>query len=143
MRACTQCGKCCIKYGDAGLGSASDEEIRMWRRYRPDVLRYTDALGDLWLSPTTGEEMPRCPWLRKLPRQEKYICRIHELRPDCCHGYPVNIDQMLRDGCEMLEPGDLDRSLEDLQRDLQALRGSSDPPSAQYGRRQIRGNGRR
>ena len=51
--------------------------------------------------------MLRCPWLRKLPNQEKYICRIYHDRPDDCRHYPVNIDQMISDDCEMLERRDL------------------------------------
>jgi len=28
------------------------------------------------------------PIIRKLPNREKYKCRIYELRPDVCRGYP-------------------------------------------------------
>lgn len=46
--------------------------------------------------------MKRCPWLRKLPNQGKYICRIYFDRPEDCKHYPVTIDQMLKDDCDML-----------------------------------------
>jgi len=26
--------------------------------------------GDLWISPKTGEDLTRCPWLRKLPKNK-------------------------------------------------------------------------
>ena len=50
--------------------------------------------------------MLRCPWLRKLPNQEKYICRIFYDRPNHCSYYPVTIDEMVREECEMLEVQD-------------------------------------
>lgn len=128
VQPCNQCGKCCLKYSaGSGLGSATEEELELWRENRPDILDYTDeSLPDLWISPRTGEETNRCPWLRKLPLKEKYKCRIHDLRPNTCHYYPINIDQMIRDGCEMLEDGDLEKSREELQLELASLRNASD-----------------
>lgn len=63
--------------------------------------------GKIWISPTTGKQMLRCPWLRKLPGQDKYGCRIYLDRPDECKHYPTTVSEMIRDGCEMLEPRDL------------------------------------
>jgi Fe-S-cluster containining protein len=121
MRPCTQCGKCCEKYGaGSGLGSATEADLERLD-YRPDVLRYI-SLGDLWISPVTGEETRRCPWLRKLPNQDKFKCRIHDVRPDVCRNYPVDVEQMIRDGCEMLEEADLTKPRAQLQRELKRLR---------------------
>jgi Fe-S-cluster containining protein len=97
----------------------------MWEAERPEVLDYTDdMLRDLWISPVTGEEMNRCPWLRKLPMKEKYKCRIHKVRPEICRGYPVDIEQMANDCCEMLEDGDITKSREELILELQKLRNA-------------------
>ena len=71
--------------------------------------------------------MGRCPWLRKLPGQEKYICRIYYDRPDDCKHYPVDIEQMVRDECEMLEPRDLVRP-EQAQEKLDRIMADSRPP---------------
>lgn len=71
--------------------------------------------------------MVRCPWLRKLPGQSKYICRIYHDRPEDCRHYPVDIDQMVRDECEMLEPRDL-ANPKKAQRDLDVLMSDSRPP---------------
>ena len=71
--------------------------------------------------------MVRCPWLRKLPNQNKYICRIYYDRPDDCKYYPVNIDQMVRDECEMLEARDLPNPKQ-AQRALDNLMADSRPP---------------
>lgn len=127
MRQCTQCGKCCLKYSaGSGLGSATDQDLLIWETERPEILNYTDFLGDLWISPVTGEEMNRCPWLRKLPKKEKYKCRIHGVRPETCRFYPVDIDQMIKDGCEMLEDGDLDKPRNQLLAELHLLRNATE-----------------
>ena len=75
----------------------------------------------------TGEQMKRCPWLRKLPNQEKYICRIYHNRPDDCKHYPVTVDQMFKDECEMLEVKDL-KNPKQAQRTLDGLMSDSRPP---------------
>ena len=124
MKLCTQCGKCCLKYSSgSGLGSATVRDILMWEAERPEVLDYTDdILRDLWISPITGEEMNRCPWLRKLPKKKKYKCKIHKVRPETCRGYPVDIEQMVNDCCEMFEDGDFAKSHKELTLELQKLR---------------------
>ena len=73
--------------------------------------------------------MVRCPWLRKLPNQEKYICRIYYDRPNDCRYYPVTIDEMVRDGCEMLEARDT-ANPKQAQRTLDNLMADSRPPFA-------------
>ena len=121
MRPCTRCGKCCENYGDGLLGSATEADLQRLEN-RPDVLRYLDALGDFWISPITHDDMHRCPWLRKLPNQATFKCRIHDVRPDICRNYPVSIDQMIKDGCEMLEEADLEKPRDQLERELRELR---------------------
>lgn len=125
MKDCNQCGKCCTRYGGGDL-SASAGEIDWWENHRPDIFSYVGD-GKIWTSPVTGKQMPRCPWLRKLPKQNKYICRIYYDRPDECRHYPVNIDQMIRDECEMLEARDLDNPKR-AQRTLDELMADSRPP---------------
>lgn len=118
MRQCIQCGKCCLKYSaNSGLGCATEKDFKLWKKHRPDILAYADC-SDLWVSPVTGEEMDRCPWLRKLPNKDKYKCRIYEARPEVCRNYPRSIEQMIKDGCGMLEDGDLDKPLSQLEAEL-------------------------
>ena len=101
VKECNQCGKCCTKYSNGGL-SASASEIELWANFRPDIYSYVSD-GKIWMSPDTGKPLELCPWLRKLPNQSKYICDIYDDRPDDCKYYPVTIDQMVEDECEMLE----------------------------------------
>ena len=126
MKDCNQCGKCCTHYGNGGL-SASADEIDSWENNRPDIAAYVSD-GKIWISPATGKQMTRCPWLRKLPGQEKFICRIYFDRPDDCKHYPVTIEQMVRDECEMLDARDL-LNPRKAQVDLDKLMSDSRPPT--------------
>ena len=125
MKNCNQCGKCYTLYANGGL-SASASEIDWWETHRPEISSYVSG-GKIWISPVIGKQMLRCPWLRKLPNQKKYFCRIYYDRPDDCKFYPVSIDQMIRDECEMLEPRDL-ANPKKAQRDLDNLMADSRPP---------------
>jgi len=114
-----------VHYGGGGL-SASASEIDRWETNRPEIARYVSG-GKIWISPVTGEQMVRCPWLRKLPGQDTYICRIYFDRPDDCRYYPVSIDDMVRDECEMLEARDL-ANPKQAQKSLDILMADSRPP---------------
>ena len=59
------------------------------------------------MDPDTGKQLELCPWLKKMPNENKYTCDIYYDRPDDCKFYPVNIDDMIKDECEMLEAGDI------------------------------------
>jgi len=105
---CKQCGNCCRNLYDAFSTCVSDEDIQMWQRAgRHDILEWvspiqlgTHFVYDIWISPVTGEDVQRCPWLRKLPKQDKYICRIHDLKPEHCRAYPRSRKHALRTGCK-------------------------------------------
>ena len=125
MKDCNQCGKCCTLYANGGL-SASESDIESWETYRPDIAAYARG-GKIWIDPGSGQPMLRCPWLQKVPNQEQYLCRIYTDRPDDCRYYPVDIDQMSRDECEMLEPRDL-ANPDKAQRQLDDLMADSRPP---------------
>jgi Fe-S-cluster containining protein len=125
MKECNQCGKCCTKYSNGGL-SASANEIEYWDNFRPDIYRYVSD-GKIWVNPDTGKQIELCPWLRKLPDQNKYTCNIYYDRPDDCKYYPVTIEQMVKDECEMLEPQDL-LKLKQAQKTLDKLMADSRPP---------------
>lgn len=105
VKECNQCGKCCTNYSNGGL-SASESEIDFWENHRPDIHRYVSD-GKIWMNPDTGEQLELCPWLRKLPNQNKTICDIYDDRPDDCKYYPTTIAEMIKDECEMLEVQDL------------------------------------
>jgi len=55
---------------------------------------------DIWINPKTGDDVLRCPWLRKLPNQDKYICRIHDVKPEHCRKYPRSRQHAEEIGCK-------------------------------------------
>ncbi len=105
---CKQCGSCCLNLNDAFETCASEEDILIWEKEgRVDILEWVDPIPlgddqfvyDIWISPKTGDGVPRCPWLRKLPKREKYICRIHEAKPQHCREYPRSRKHAEETGC--------------------------------------------
>lgn len=125
MKDCNQCGKCCTKYSDGGL-SASADEIELWEFFRPEISDYVSR-GKIWMDPSSGEQLSLCPWLRKVPGQAKYTCDIYFDRPEDCKVYPVTIEQMVADECEMLEVQDL-RNPKKAQKTLDKIMLDSRPP---------------
>lgn len=97
---CIQCGHCCLNLNDSYCTSAHEEDILRWKEEgRLDILEYVMA-GDLWVSPRTGRDVDRCPWLRKLPKKNKYICKIHDTKPKHCREYPKSKKHALKTGCK-------------------------------------------
>ena len=126
MKNCNSCGKCCETAGNGGL-SASAEEIDWWEAHRPDIFRYVQG-EKIWIDPATGEYFARCPWLHSSPHGKKFSCEIYDDRPEDCRHYPVNIAQMVRDDCEMLERHDLVNRVR-AQKKLDTIMIDSRPPA--------------
>lgn len=110
--------------------SASSEEIDWWETHRPDIARYVQG-EKIWVNPENGEYFARCPWLQMSPDGKKFICDIYEDRPEDCRHYPVDIDQMVRDDCEMLERRDL-IDVRRAQKKLDSLMIDSRPPAGRW-----------
>tara|TARA_R110002074_G_scaffold377572_2_gene555087 strand:- start:209 stop:595 length:387 start_codon:yes stop_codon:yes gene_type:complete len=125
MKDCNQCGKCCVKYSNGGL-SVSKSEIALWEIFNPDIYQFVSD-GKIWIDPKTGKQIEQCPWLRKIPNQKKYTCDIYYDRPDDCKFYPVTIEQMEKDECEMLDVQDLEKPKQ-AQIKLDKLMEDSRPP---------------
>jgi Fe-S-cluster containining protein len=107
---CEQCGKCCRNIVGAYCTSLAEEDIVLWRKEgRDDILEWVrfiplgpepdQAIADAWFNPRTGDEVKRCPWLRKLPHKNKYICRIHDVKPKHCRDYPTSNECAGEAGC--------------------------------------------
>jgi Fe-S-cluster containining protein len=109
---CKQCGHCCLNLSDAFQTSVSQKDVDMWRaKGRFDILEWVCPIPigeghyayDIWISPKTGEDVWRCPWLRKLPKQDKYICRIHDVKPEHCRQYPRSKEHAEKTGCKVFK----------------------------------------
>lgn len=126
MKPCTQCGKCCINYSDGGL-TASQDDLDFWEADRPHIYQYVKN-NELWFDPETGQQLNLCPFLLK-SEANLYSCGIYHDRPEDCRFYPVTIDQMVQDECEMLEQSDL-KNTRRAQIKLDILMEDSRPPCA-------------
>jgi Fe-S-cluster containining protein len=104
---CRQCGQCCIRLSGAFSACATEADIERWEAAgREDILAWVDpiVLGDgrvydIWVNPDTGEDVSRCPWLRKVRGTERYRCRIHDLKPEHCRHYPRSRRHATETGC--------------------------------------------
>ena len=96
-----------------------------WEEYRPHIYRYVKN-DELWFDPETHQQLNLCPFLRKT-KDNLYTCDIYHDRPEDCRFYPVTIDQMVQDECEMLEPRDL-KNTKQAQIKLDILMEDSRPP---------------
>lgn len=97
----------------------------LWLIRDPEVLDHLDAVSDeFWVNPDTGKKLQSCPWLHELPEKGKYACSIHDIRPEVCRDYPIDIEQMVSLDCEMLEEGDLDKPHTQLLIELNELRNA-------------------
>ena len=109
MKDCNSCGKCCIKYSNGAL-SASRQEIELWEIFNPDIAEYVHQ-GEIWADPKSGKLLELCPFLRleetASKTSVKYSCDIYFDRPDDCKYYPSTVQEMISDGCEMIEASDL------------------------------------
>jgi Fe-S-cluster containining protein len=101
---CVQCGHCRLDLSDAYQTSGPESDVKRWKHeQRFDILEWVGNLkgvGEIWINPKTGEYVNRCPWLRKLPKQNKYICRIHATNPEKCRKFPKSKRPALDYGCK-------------------------------------------
>ena len=79
---CSQCGQCCSLV----LGTATENDILRYQDH-PRLAKYLEAgylmegMYDLWISPVTGEDFERCPFVRSNK------CTIYKDRPDVCRAF--------------------------------------------------------
>jgi len=104
---CKQCGHCCLNLLEAYYTSIPQDDIDLWKKKgRDDILSWVVVVStggspvyDIWVSPSTGEHVNRCPWLRKLPNKDKYICRIQDVKPKHCGQFPTSKKHAQETGC--------------------------------------------
>jgi len=75
------------------------QDIDLWEKEgRYDILKWVDN-GDIWINPKTGEDVDRCPWLRKRNNMPTYYCRIHNVKPKVCREYPKTVTLAKKTNC--------------------------------------------
>ncbi len=103
---CRQCGQCC-KFLDYH-NEVSTEDIRRWeKRGRFDILKWVGRMRNadgkdifqIWVIPGTRQLAEVCPFLHKMPTENRSICRIHDEKPFICRNYPVSCKHARMTGC--------------------------------------------
>lgn len=105
---CKQCGRCCLHL-DGFETTCSPRDISRWERLkRYDILAWVEtytvgtsrSVHEIWIHPRTGDNVLRCPWLRKLPGKNRYVCRIHACKPERCRNWQPDSPRHAREiGC--------------------------------------------
>jgi Fe-S-cluster containining protein len=103
---CRQCGDCCkfLDYHDA----LTTADVKRWEQLgRKDVLawvgisRRADRAPSyrIWVEPGSTKLAKQCPFLEHLPAENRWICRIHNVKPHICREYPVSRKHGTMTGC--------------------------------------------
>jgi Fe-S-cluster containining protein len=104
--SCRQCGHCCrnLDYYD----QLTEADYNRWQASgRTDILKKVRRVKRenntfayrIWERTGTGKTGSPCPWLHKMPTQNQWECRIHEVRPEICRQYPGSRKHAEMTGC--------------------------------------------
>ena len=107
---CRQCGHCCrnLDYYD----QLTEQDVNCWQALgRMDILKNVRRIrrGDqtivfrMWDKPVSGSPASPCLWLYKIPTQNRWVCRIHDVRPEVCRQYPGSRKHADMTGCPGFE----------------------------------------
>lgn len=103
---CRQCGQCCqcLDYHD----QVTVGDVAAWRESRQtEILDWVGVFKDrdgrevyrVWVIPGTTRLAETCPFLHKVSTQNRWVCRIHSVKPGICRNYPVSRKHALMTGC--------------------------------------------
>lgn len=105
---CRQCGRCCrrLDYHDALTETDYDQWIALGRTdilERVGIVRKGERITGfaIWMVPGTRQYAPVCPWLASAPPPgpDRWICRIHDVKPEICRDYPGSRKHARMTGC--------------------------------------------
>ncbi len=93
---CRQCGRCCraLAYHDA----VTAEDVACWKKLqRNDILAWVGVYKRnnrtayrIWQKPGTRRLAEICPFLKYDSPRNRWLCRIHDVKPAICRQYPVS-----------------------------------------------------
>lgn len=108
---CRQCGQCC-RYLDYHKEVTADDVARWEKLGRSDILEWVgrsknkngEPVYQIWINPGTRQLAEKCPFLRQMPAQNRWICEIHAVKPAICRNYPVSVKHARMTGCPGFDP---------------------------------------
>jgi Fe-S-cluster containining protein len=103
---CRQCGQCCtsLDYHDEIIR----EDVVQWENLgRTDILQWVRGVEReglerayrIWTVPGTTRLAESCPFLKKIPSENRWECLIHDVKPAICRQYPLTRKHGLMTGC--------------------------------------------
>ena len=109
--SCLQCGRCCrlLDYHK----ELTHEDYLLWKSLgRTDIMERVGLIrksGEIvayviWIDPVTRQVSEKCPWLKKDSENNRYLCRIYEVRPEICRQYPGTGKHGQMTGCSAFKP---------------------------------------
>lgn len=107
---CRQCGQCCqlLDYHR----ELTLEDYQLWQKLgRNDILDRVGVIrrrGEItgfriWIDPVTHHVIKGCPWLVRDSVHNRYVCRIHDVRPGICRQYPGSRKHARMTGCRAFD----------------------------------------
>lgn len=103
---CRQCGRCCRSLDYRKEVTA--EDVARWRTLgRTDILDWVgiferagrETAYRIWMIPGTTKTAETCPFLHHVSEENRWICRIHDVKPAICRQYPFTRKHALMTGC--------------------------------------------
>lgn len=107
---CRQCGRCCRSLDYRKEVTA--EDVSRWRAMgRNDILDWVgifkregrETAYRIWIIPGTAKSAEVCPFLHHISSENRWICRIHDVKPAICRQYPATRKHALMTGCPGFE----------------------------------------
>ncbi|MCJ8499638.1 YkgJ family cysteine cluster protein [Desulfatitalea alkaliphila] len=104
--ACRQCGRCC-RHLDYRDGITEADVARLRALDRQDILEWVGVAKGadgrnvyrIWVEPGTNRFAVPCPFLKRGPTADRWLCRIHAVKPEICRHYPVSRKHAAMTGC--------------------------------------------
>jgi Fe-S-cluster containining protein len=105
--ACQQCGRCCrsLAYRDS---LTAEDVARLKASGRSDILAWVGVTRShdgrecyrIWVRPGTNQFAAVCPFLKRGASSHRWLCAIHEVRPQFCRHYPLSRKHASMTGCQ-------------------------------------------
>jgi len=104
--SCRQCGRCCTSLDYQN--ELTEEDVVRWEELgRTDILKWVRVIERegrerayrIWTVPGTTRLADNCPFLKKIPSENRWECLIQDVKPAICRQYPLSKKHGLMTGC--------------------------------------------
>jgi len=103
---CRLCGHCCrdLDYHK----EVTQADVARWKSQgRDDILKWVgstkgkdqEPVYQIWLEPGSNQFAEVCPFLKRGPANDQWVCAIQETKPRICRQYPSSRKHAVMSGC--------------------------------------------